>query len=316
MIKYFKQEQSYCTVVETNSIKNSDWVYVLAPSDDDIEFLGQELKLSEDILRKSLDVEGRSRIDLKNDYIFVMINASYQSETGEFSTLPIGIFITDKYLVTILIKENSAINQCIAQSLNFDIKHKLNFLLNMMYEISKQFLKNIRQIIKSFESIEDKLFHANKNADIIKIMYLQKGLTFFSTDLYSNDLVISRIMKFNEKQHKHKLLYFDDLDEELLDDVYTENKQALEMVGTYSLILTNMMDIFASMIANNQNTFLKILAIITFLLTIPMILSGLWGMNVNIPFKDTVFGFWFISGLSFALISFSLIFLWFKRWLK
>ena len=76
-----------------------------------------------------------------------------------------------------------------------------------------------------------------------------------------------------------------------MEDVIIEFKQATEMVEMYSHILNSMMEVFASIISNNLNLVMKFLASVTIMLAIPTLISGLWGMNVPVPFADSPFGF-------------------------
>ena len=76
-------------------------------------------------------------------------------------------------------------------------------------------------------------------------------------------------------------------DEELLEDVIIENKQAIEMAKIYSDILSGTMDAFASVISNNLNIAMKFLSVITIVLTVPTIVTSALGMNVaGIPFAN------------------------------
>jgi magnesium transporter len=72
-------------------------------------------------------------------------------------------------------------------------------------------------------------------------------------------------------------------DEDLLDDVIIENQQAIEMVNISSNILSSMMDAFASIISNNLNVVMKFLTSVTIVMSIPTIITGFFGMNVDIP---------------------------------
>ncbi len=65
-------------------------------------------------------------------------------------------------------------------------------------------------------------------------------------------------------------------DEELLDDVIIENKQAIEMADIYSNILSGTMDAYASVISNNLNIVMKVLAIITIVMSIPTMIASFW----------------------------------------
>jgi len=78
-------------------------------------------------------------------------------------------------------------------------------------------------------------------------------------------------------------------DEELLEDVITENRQAIEMTNVSRDILTSMMDAFASIISNNLNVVMKFLASITIVLSIPTIVTSFFGMNLPLPFADNPF---------------------------
>ena len=93
-------------------------------------------------------------------------------------------------------------------------------------------------------------------------------------------------------------------DEDLLEDVIVENKQAIEMANIYSGILTGMTDSFASIISNNLNVVMKTLAIITIVLSIPTMIYSAYGMNVHLggmPFADSPWGFLIIVAFSIVL---------------
>lgn len=98
-------------------------------------------------------------------------------------------------------------------------------------------------------------------------------------------------------------------DQDVLEEVIIENKQAIEMANIYSNILSGTMDAFASIISNNLNIVMKFLASITIVLSIPTVISGLFGMNVPVPFGEHPYGFYIviliISGIS-ALVTYIL----------
>ena len=87
-------------------------------------------------------------------------------------------------------------------------------------------------------------------------------------------------MKRLERNHLFEM-YPDDLD--LLEDVLTANAQASNMAKISIDILSQMMDAYASMVSNNLNTVMKILAVATIILSIPTVIASLYGMNVPLP---------------------------------
>ena len=85
------------------------------------------------------------------------------------------------------------------------------------------------------------------------------------------------------------------------------------MVEMYSHILNSMMEVFASIISNNLNLVMKFLASITIILAIPTLISGLWGMNVEVPFSDNPYGFAIVVSLAVIVAIGSAVLLWKKR---
>ena len=147
-----------------------------------------------------------------------------------------------------------------------------------------------------------------RNRELLELLKYQKSLVYFTTGLKSNELMIQRLQRSQMFE-----IYPDDRD--LLDDVLTETVQASEITLIDSNILNQMMDAFASIISNNQNSVMKFLAAVTVILALPTVVSGLFGMNVPVPFADAPWGFFAILAVASAL-SFGVGYLfWRQDWL-
>ena len=130
-----------------------------------------------------------------------------------------------------------------------------------------------------------------RNDDILRLMELRKGLTYFNAALRSNDAVFDKIMRLRNNRTLEGVLDIYEEDEDLLEDVIIENKQAREMVEMYSQILSQMADIFSSIISNNQNMVMKFLAAITIIIAVPTVIASFFGMNVPVPMEGNSYGF-------------------------
>ena len=115
-----------------------------------------------------------------------------------------------------------------------------------------------------------------KNRELIQLHSLEKSLVYFSTSLKANEITLEKMLKLNIIQKY-------EADKDVLEDVIVENKQAIEMTEIYSNILASTMDFFASVISNNLNIVMKVLASVTILMAIPTIIGGIFGMNVWLP---------------------------------
>ena len=103
-------------------------------------------------------------------------------------------------------------------------------------------------------------------------------------------------------------------DEDLLDDVLIENRQAIEMTNISSNILSSMMDAFASIISNNLNVVMKFLASVTILLSIPTIITSYYGMNVQLPLGGYIHSNLIILGLILVIVILVTVIFWRKDW--
>ena len=117
-----------------------------------------------------------------------------------------------------------------------------------------------------------------RNEEIIQLLNLEKSLVYFSTSLKSNEVTLEKIMR-------GRIIRLYEEDEDLLEDVIIEVKQAIEMCSIYSNTLSGTMDAVSSIISNNLNNVMKVLTSLTIIMTIPNIIFGMYGMNVSgLPF--------------------------------
>ena len=125
-------------------------------------------------------------------------------------------------------------------------------------------------------------------------MRIQKSLTYFVTALRSNELLFMKLERTN-------FLGLNEDEKEFLGDLIVDNSQALEMANIYANMLTSTLDAFASIIANNQNQVLKRLAVITIVLTFPVLIASLFGMNVPSGFEHSPYAFYIVVFLSVVI---------------
>ena len=119
-----------------------------------------------------------------------------------------------------------------------------------------------------------------KNESLIQLLGLQKSLIYFSTSLKATETVLEKLLR-------GRVIKLYDEDQELLEDVLVEIKQAIEMSNIYTNILSNTMDAYSNIISNNMNRVMKALTIITIVLEIPNIIFAYYGMNTDLPLPYT-----------------------------
>ena len=299
MIRIFKTEDG--AMHEKEEMQPGCWIALTNPTASEIIDIADAYQIDPDHLKAPLDEEERSRIEVEEEYTLVLVDIpSIEERSGKdwFVTIPLAIIMTNDVLITVCLEETPVLTSFMdGRVSDFHTFMKTRFILQILYKNATQYLQYLRIIDKKSEVIERKLHQSQKNEELIELLELEKSLVYFTTSLRSNEVVLEKLLR-TEKIKK----YPEDTD--LLEDVIVENKQAIEMAGIYSGILSGTMDAFASVISNNLNIVMKFLATVTIVMSIPTMVASFYGMNVNsrgMPFANHPYGFVIVLGFALAL---------------
>lgn len=291
---------------ENDQISEGCWAALTKPTNEELQQVVQETGIDIDDLRAPLDDEERSRIELENDYVVVLVDIPSLDEKDRYVTIPLGIYMTKQLIVTVCLEETPVLKAFMNNRVKeFFTFKRTRFVFQILYRNATSYLRYLRIIDRKSEQIEEKLHISQKNKELIELLELEKSLVYFTTSLRSNETVLEKLLR-TEKVKKYPE------DEELLEDVIVENKQAIEMANIYSGILSGMMDAFASVISNNLNVVMKFLSTVTIVMSIPTMIASFYGMNFdNIPLGHSPFGFFIITACTLVITS--LVVLFFKK---
>jgi magnesium transporter len=296
---------------QTNTC-GGNWVHVVNPSKEELEEVTRATGVLPEFLQAALDEEETPRIDKEDEQTLILVDIPVVEPEGTsfvYNTFPLGIVITETNIITVCLEETTIIEDfCRGRVRGFDCAKKTRFVYQLLYKISSRFLQYLRQIDKAKTQVENALQKSLKNRELIQMLKLEKSLVFFSTSLKANEIVMEKMLKTNVLKR-----YPDD--EELLEDVIIENKQAIEMCTIYRDILSGTMDAFASVISNNLNIVMKFLTSVTIILSIPTLFFSMWGMNVDVPFEGIKGGFLIVAGIAIVCTVVVTIILWRRKML-
>ena len=289
---YKSQESGHLENLTLTTLQKGAWINIIDPTPYELKQVSAVTNVEPDFLRSALDDEERSHIDVEDESIMILTNVPVVYDEESYDTLPLSIILTKNYIITVCLEETPVISSFNERTARlFHTYKKTQFLLEILYRSATFYLRYLRQINKISEEIEEQLRLSMSNNDILRLMELRKGLTYFSAALRSNDAVFEKIMRLRNNRTLEGVLDIYEEDEDLLEDVIIENKQAREMVEMYSQILSQMADIFSSIISNNQNMVMKFLAAITIIIAVPTVIASFFGMNVPVPMEGNNYGF-------------------------
>ncbi|EEH96376.1 MULTISPECIES: magnesium transporter CorA family protein [Clostridium] len=288
--------QIYKSISEQNpSLKILDnlepgcWINIIAPSDEELILISKKTGVPLSFLKAPLDDEETSRIDIEENCLLVVVDIPFtemEDNSLTYDTYPLAIIHTEKQIITICLKNSRILTDFINGKVkSFYSFKKSRFILQILNRISNSYLIYLRQIDKKSLMIEKRLHKSMKNRELIQLHSLEKSLVYFSTSLKANEITLEKMLKLDIMQKYEE-------DQDVLEDVIIENKQAIEMTEIYSNILASTMDFFASVISNNLNIVMKVLASVTILMAIPTLIGGIFGMNfIKMPLINNEYGF-------------------------
>ena len=270
------------------------WVNLTYPTEDEMSTVTALLGIDPGFLRAALDEEETSRIDTEDGQTLIIIDLP-SVEKGDavvYSTLPLGIIVADKCIITVCLKETPVIRDFQDGLVkNAETQKKTSFILYLLLQVAKRFLQYLKQIDKIYNYMERQLYKSQRNKELIQLLDLEKSLVYFNTSLKANEVTLEKILR-------GRIITLYEEDHDLLEDVLIEVRQAIEMANIYSSIISGM-DAFASVISNNLNVTMKVLSTITILMSIPNIVFGFYGMNVaGLPLDQ----FWWVPLLITAIL--------------
>jgi magnesium transporter len=299
MIDIFKTTEG--TLQKQSKITEGSWVAMTDPSATELLEIAEATGIEIDHLRAPLDEEERARIEVEEKYTLILVDIptlEKRNDKDRYVTIPLGIIVAEEFLITVCLVETPILKCFIdGRVRDFFTYKRTRFILQILYRNASTFLQQLRTIDRKSDEIERKLHISTQNRELIELLELEKSLVYFTTSLRSNEVVFEKMLKLETIKHYPE-------DEDLLEDLIIENKQAIEMANIYNGILTGIMGTFASIISNNQNIVMKFLAAITIVLSIPTMIASFYGMNfVEIPGKDNPLGFYIITCAALVIAS-------------
>ncbi len=285
------------------------WINLINPDDREVDKISSLTGISDEYLKAALDEEERARIDKDDNCVMIIMDVPMIEEDPEndyytYGTIPMSIIHKDNYLVTVCLRENSVVNDFkFGRIKNVETFKSTRLTFQLLYAVSTKYLYYLRLINKASQRVQSTLEKNMKNDAILEMLDLQKSLVYFSTSIAANDAVI-------EKLNKQTYLKKYEEDQDVIDDASIENKQAAEMCSIYREIMNGTMDAYGTIITNNVNDIMKILAALTLVLSVPTLIASLFGMNLGgIPGVNSPWGFGVVCAVSIILAVISGLFL-------
>lgn len=292
MKKYLFAEQGF---VGKPDFGADCWVCVETPDAEDMKFLIDTLNVPEDFLSDIADADERPRVEHDGDWHLTILRIPIESRLSgvPYVTVPMGIATRSDVTVSVCYHRAPMLADFLLHTRRKRIKvlNRTELVLRLIYSSAVWFLKYLKQINNEVTISERELERSIRNEDLIHLMMLQKTLVYFSTSIRGNEAVLGKIRASGENR----------IDEELVEDVRIELRQAYNTVNIYSDILSGTTEALSGVISNNLNTIMKRMTTISIVLMLPTLIASFYGMNVPIAGSGFQYSFFIIVAVSVLL---------------
>lgn len=267
------------------------WINLTSPSQEESLEIADRYQIDIADVRAALDEEESSRVDVNDGYVLIVFDiptVEIRHNQEAYTTIPLGVIWTDEAIITVCSVETPIIrNFVLTRIKDFTTKKQVRFTYQILYRTSMMYQSYLRVIDRKRLEMEERMGGATEDSDIINLHELESNLVYFDTSLRANRMIVDRLTRYSGIKKFPE-------DQELLDDVVIENLQAIEMTQIYRDILKGTRELMSTVIDNRLNNIMKYLAAITIVMSIPTIISGIYGMNVSekwMPLANTPYGF-------------------------
>lgn len=286
-------------LISAESLSQSEIIRMVAPDEAELASIHEITGAPIDFLTAATDLDERPRMEVEDEAKLLILRVPYEN-VGESEEMPVvtiafGVILTPSHIISV----------CPLDSVVWDVFQKNRtrippvtrrgeFLCSLFMSIARLYLSQLQKIRNEADAAELEIHHSMRNEMLIRMLNLEKCLVYFTTSLRAHEPLWDRFRKIQGRELSED-------EQDMLDDVRIEFRQAQELADIHSNILSSMMDAFASIISNNLNVVMKFLTSTTIILMLPTLIASVYGMNVELPFQHTPHAFLITVGISLVL---------------
>jgi magnesium transporter len=299
MIRYYVSESGVLKEVDKTRVKDAVWIDLVAPDPDEAEMLSREFDIDLQDIADCLDPNERSRVEIADEYDFVVLRnmLTDSSDEDKIDTIPIGIIMTSQNVITIRIGATF-----VGSEVTSDLKRrpplttKEDVFVAVIRRVIRDMERRIRPVERRIAHIQETILTAQRRDVAQGAFSLSNSLILLNTALLSDLNAISMLPKVrNLQMMKEKI--------DIMEDIENDVAQLYEMTTIYREIMSNILNAYEFAESNQLSTIMKTLTTISLILILPTLLASLYGMNVPLPFEGDPNAFWIVIGLSAVAVA-------------
>jgi len=296
-IQYYKKSIKDSGLNKLDKFEKGCWINVIDPSAEELKFLEETFDLDEQNLLSGIDKHEIPRSEYEKEGTYIILKTVNPNDKKETNTIL--IIIGPNYFLTLSKYQPRFVSSILNKKIEIITTQKFKTLLHFLDEINDEFEKAALNIVKNVDRTKDSVIGL-RDKDITELLKQEDALNnFVSAYTYSNR-VYERMLK--------KIKFYEE-DKEMLDDLIIEGKEIHHLCMDSLRTISNIRNHFEILMSNKLNRVLTLLTVFTILISIPAAISGIYGMNINLPMQNNPLAFYYITGIVLVLVGLFLFFL-------
>ena len=275
------------------------WININSDLISEYSSIYETYEIDSEMLEYALDEHERAHIeyDRRKETLIVIYNVIKQSlNSNQYETIPMTFIVRKNQIITITNHHNEYIVQAMKEELEERPDMSLfTFLFSSLFMITEYYFPKIEKLKKEQGLLSQMLRQKTTKKNLFALSDLEIGSVYLVSATKQNAIVLEQL----KTQSVFKVL--DDVEKEELEDSLIEAKQLVEMTSINLQILQQLSGTYNNVLNNNLNDTMKLLTVISILLTVPDIVTGFFGMNVQIPFTEHSHGWGIVLGIIIAI---------------
>ena len=279
MIKYFFKSLRTGSLQELTDYRKGSWVYVEAPTEEEIEGLVHQFQLDPGHIEDALDEDEMPRLEREGALTYIFIRYAYTDDELQLTTAPLLFIIGRDVFITISSHPLPRLQRFLNGKIEFATTQQTKLVLLILDQIVDQYEVFINNIGRQIKMIRHRLkVHEIRNQDFVDFVQIEDELNEFLSAMNPTTAILRRMML-----GKHLALFEED--QEIVEDLLLNNEQSIESCRSNVKTIVNIRESYSTIMSNNLNRSMQILTAVTVLITLPNVIFGMYGMNINLPFQ-------------------------------
>jgi len=296
MIKYYFRTLKDETIKELTEPRTGVWIHVVEPTNEELKYLAEYFKLNEDIINDAKDFYEVPRMEKYDGSTYYFTRYPYDDQQQGTATAPILIIIGESFVVTVAVKEVAQFDELISNKRPIVTTQKAKLFIQIMIILTESFDRELRRFQKAVNKNRIRLRSIGPK-EIERLVGYETKLNGLVDALIPTNAWLQQITN-GSSQIK---LFNEDL--EIMQDLVISNNQVVNSARSVLKTIQNIRGSIEAIMTSRLNNALRILTVLTILLTIPLVITSMYGMNVKLPFQENPNAFLYIIVLNFVILT-------------